>query len=319
MPVPASDDVFSSPGHDRQVERCWERLLAGVGEAAPPRRPIGQSWRRCLAARVDHRRYQAPLPLPDPALQELRRANRDLIEASAPVMAMAREFLIETGTVMVLTDPSATVLTLEGDRSFPLRNATENIHLLPGADWSEASCGTNAIGTALVTGGPIQVHSTEHYCAGIKRWTCSASVIRDPFDGTVLGSLDVSGLRCSYNRHNMALVVAAATRIENRLAQTEIEFRYRLLDRCLWSVPAGAGDRVVIFDRLGRAIKASTEGEALLRERGVESIDEVRVDLEPAERARMIELTGRRTVPQIFIGETHVGGCDDLIALDRRG
>lgn len=58
---------------------------------------------------------------------------------------------------------------------------------------------------------------------------------------------------------------------------------------------------------------------ALLRERGVESIDEVRVDLEPAERARMIELTGRRTVPQIFIGATHVGGCDDLIALDQRG
>ena len=45
----------------------------------------------------------------------------------------------------------------------------------------------------------------------------------------------------------------------------------------------------------------------------------MRVDLDPAERDRMIELTGRRTVPQIFIGDTHVGGCDDLIALDQRG
>lgn len=58
---------------------------------------------------------------------------------------------------------------------------------------------------------------------------------------------------------------------------------------------------------------------ALLNQRGVTAIDEVRIDLEPAQRARMIELTGRRTVPQIFIGETHVGGCDDLMALDRRG
>jgi glutaredoxin 3 len=58
---------------------------------------------------------------------------------------------------------------------------------------------------------------------------------------------------------------------------------------------------------------------ALLKQRGVAAIDEVRVDLEPARRAQMIALTGRRTVPQIFIGETHVGGCDDLIALDRRG
>jgi glutaredoxin 3 len=58
---------------------------------------------------------------------------------------------------------------------------------------------------------------------------------------------------------------------------------------------------------------------ALLKQRGVELIDEVRVDVDPAARKRMIELTGRRTVPQIFIGETHVGGCDDLVALDQRG
>ena len=57
----------------------------------------------------------------------------------------------------------------------------------------------------------------------------------------------------------------------------------------------------------------------LLKQRGVEQIEEVRVDMNPAERDKMIELTGRRTVPQIFIGDTHVGGCDDLIALDQRG
>ncbi|HEX2010932.1 MAG TPA: glutaredoxin 3 [Roseateles sp.] len=58
---------------------------------------------------------------------------------------------------------------------------------------------------------------------------------------------------------------------------------------------------------------------ALLKQRGVEQIDEVRVDLNPAERDTMIERTGRRTVPQIFIGDTHVGGCDDLVSLDQRG
>ena len=58
---------------------------------------------------------------------------------------------------------------------------------------------------------------------------------------------------------------------------------------------------------------------ALLQQRGVDRIDEIRVDLDPAERLRMMEITGRRTVPQIFIGETHVGGCDDLIALDQKG
>jgi len=58
---------------------------------------------------------------------------------------------------------------------------------------------------------------------------------------------------------------------------------------------------------------------ALLAQRGVVAVDEIRVDLNPAERERMVQATGRRTVPQIFIGDTHVGGCDDLVALDQRG
>jgi glutaredoxin 3 len=57
---------------------------------------------------------------------------------------------------------------------------------------------------------------------------------------------------------------------------------------------------------------------ALLKQRGVEAIEEIRVDMDPSQRERMMALTGRRSVPQIFIGDTHVGGCDDLVALDQR-
>jgi glutaredoxin 3 len=57
----------------------------------------------------------------------------------------------------------------------------------------------------------------------------------------------------------------------------------------------------------------------ILKAKGVEEIEEIRVDMQPQERMKMMEITGRRTVPQIFIGETHVGGCDDLMALDSRG
>lgn len=57
----------------------------------------------------------------------------------------------------------------------------------------------------------------------------------------------------------------------------------------------------------------------ILKARGVESIEEVRVDANPQERMKMMEITGRRTVPQIFIGSTHVGGCDELMALDSEG
>jgi glutaredoxin 3 len=59
--------------------------------------------------------------------------------------------------------------------------------------------------------------------------------------------------------------------------------------------------------------------EALLKARGVAEIEKLRIDLDPQLRDEMMEKTGRRTVPQIYIGDTHVGGCDDLMALDRAG
>ena len=57
----------------------------------------------------------------------------------------------------------------------------------------------------------------------------------------------------------------------------------------------------------------------LLKARGVKEIEEIRIDTDPGQRQHMMDITGQRTVPQIFIGNTHVGGCDDLIALDRQG
>ena len=58
---------------------------------------------------------------------------------------------------------------------------------------------------------------------------------------------------------------------------------------------------------------------AVLKQRGVSAIEEIRIDVDAGQREHMMQLTGRRTVPQIFIGATHVGGCDDLVALDQKG
>ena len=61
------------------------------------------------------------------------------------------------------------------------------------------------------------------------------------------------------------------------------------------------------------------QAKQVLKNRGVAQIEEIRIDERTDERAKMMEITGRRTVPQIFIGGTHVGGCDDLMALDSKG
>lgn len=260
-------DLFSRPEYDRKVQATWEQFLKDGG--APPdalRCLVEDSWRRCVGANVDPSISQAPSPLGAFGVSELRDQNRDLIEASKPVMQLASDFLSETGTVMVLTDQRGVVLDVEGD--WAAMAPAEKVHLLPGASWNEAECGTNAIGTALSSGQPVQIHSQEHFCEGIKRWTCSASVIRDPLLGGVLGVIDVSGLSSSYSRHSLSLVVTIANRVESFLTKKEMQFRYQLIERSIARFAAADGSGAILVDRHGLPIKLNEHAPALLASLG---------------------------------------------------
>jgi transcriptional regulator of acetoin/glycerol metabolism len=268
MAVAVPGQLFSVPENDHHIMASWERFLNGDEAGSDAlRRLIDDSWRRCHGASVDPGIYQAPLPIKDHSLYSLQTECSELLTASTPVMAAARDFLAETGTVMVLTDQSGTILNLEGDIS--TRGAAEDVHLLSGANWSELACGTNAIGTALEVGHAVQIHSAEHYCAGIKRWSCAATVVRDPYDKSILGVIDVSALTESYNRLSLALVLATAGRIENRLARLELGIRYRLLEECVDRLSSTTSDGVIVFDRRGRAIKSNGRLSAVMTDLGV--------------------------------------------------
>lgn len=252
--APERKDFFSNPQDESEVMSAWHSLLEGDERPMDALRAlVDASWQRSQEARVDPRMRSGPSPLSESDLYLLRERQRELLEASAPVMAHARDFLTETGTLMALADTRCTILNTEGD--LPAIDSAETIHLMPGVTWSEGVCGTNAIGTALAVGKPVQIHSAEHFCEGIKRWTCSATVLRHPLDGKVVGVLDVSGLSETYNRQTLALVVAAASRIEARLAAAEMERRYRLLAQAMARL--SGGDGVVLFDRRGNVIKAN--------------------------------------------------------------
>ena len=247
---------FPNPMHEPSVHRAWESLVRGEDHHSSALRPlIDHSWQRCLAAQVDPSRDGALEIISSDTLLLLHEQQHDIVQASAPAMGQARDYLAETGSIMILADANGTILASEGD--IATQDAAHRIHLTPGARWTETHCGTNAIGTALAVGEPVQIHSYEHFCAGIKHWTCAAAVVRHPMDGDILGAVDVSGLASTFNRHSLALAVATAKRIENRLAMAEMERRYRLLDASLtrWSHAASHG--AVLFDRRGVPIKAS--------------------------------------------------------------
>ncbi len=172
--------------YERRLLAAWERFVDGAGLASgvvPD--VVGQSWMRCRSAHIDPALEHAPDPLAEPDLMALRQRHRELIEASRPVMMQAHDLLSESATMMILTDPTGVILQSEGDAA--TLEAALDIRLTAGANWNESMSGTNAIGTALSVGGPVRVHGAEHFCAGIKPWSCSATAVRDPASGELLG------------------------------------------------------------------------------------------------------------------------------------
>jgi sigma-54 dependent transcriptional regulator, acetoin dehydrogenase operon transcriptional activator AcoR len=292
---------FPDPGRERQVMEAWERFLQN-GEIAPNtlRAPIERSWSRCLSAGVDPARVQAPTVLPAEELMTLRALHRELIEASVPIMAQAREFLSASGTILMLTDPSGIVLQTEGDPS--ALEAALDIRLMIGANWTELNCGTNAIGTALSMREPVQVHACEHFCIGIKPWTCSATVVHDPVNGEVLGALDVSGLQRTFNHHCLALVLTAADRIEERLMNREMELGDRLLVAGLGRLSRLVTGGLLFFDRKGRLIKADARADVSLAAMAVklESKADTRIDAFSADSSAAL---GQPRLPEWLLAE----------------
>jgi transcriptional regulator of acetoin/glycerol metabolism len=263
-------DWFPRPEHDASIMSAWEHLIGG-GEWRPNdvRSVVDDSWRRCLVGHVDPCVGRAPPPVCEDRLMQWRAANARLVDASVPLMQQTRDFLSQTGTVMLLADSDGMVLQQEGDMR--IIEPADEVGLIPGCNWTELNCGTNAIGTALTLRQPVQIHGSEHFCAGIKRWTCSATVIRDPIDASVLGVIDVSGLADTYNRYSLALTVSLAGRIESRLARDAMERRLRLLDRCAVYFGSTRGDGVLIVDERGRLVKANPQIVPALHRLGVDA------------------------------------------------
>jgi transcriptional regulator of acetoin/glycerol metabolism len=193
---------------------------------------------------------------------------------------------------MIVTDPAGVILETVGDPATV--ETARNIRLETGADWDERACGTNAIGTALSILGPVQVHGAEHFCSGIKPWTCSATVIRDPIHGEVLGVLDVSGRKDSFSRHCLTLAVIAAGRIEGEVARREMELRHRLLQASLGRPSAGG---LILFDHKGRLVEVDPHAARSLRTMGIqlESAPGQRVDALDTDREKG---TGKGRLPE---------------------
>ncbi|MCF3961308.1 helix-turn-helix domain-containing protein [Streptomyces fuscigenes] len=231
----------------RLLRHVRDAMLAGERPPVSPRPEIGASWERMTRLAVRPDRQGEAVAVERAELEHRRRSTA--LGRAMPTVAEALTDLADTSSQMVaVTDEEGAVLWRSGDASVMRR--AEGIRLVDGAVWAEHATGTNAIGTALAEGRPVRVHAAEHYVGALGEWTCAAAPVRDPRDGRLLGTIDVSGPARGFHPSALPLVTSVA-----RLAESELRERHRQSVERLRSVAAP-----LLYRMRGRALVVDPHG-----------------------------------------------------------
>ncbi len=163
---------------------------------------------------VDFSRIYSKKIIDGDKLQRRLEEKRELILAAEPFMNQLYSFVKGSNFFSILTDEEGCILSVIGDED--ILSEAFSLRMIPGAYMDEASIGTNAMGTSLAEGMPVQVSGEEHFIKAYHRWTCSGAPIRD-ISGKIIGALDLTGYSENVHPHTLGMVVAAANAIERML------------------------------------------------------------------------------------------------------
>ncbi|MER7192019.1 GAF domain-containing protein [Streptomyces flaveolus] len=207
------------PGADpveraRTLRRAHETFTEAGTVSRPVRAVVAESWRRSVRAGVG----------PDgTASVELMDGDLGAYRAEHPlarVMPLFREllgaFAADGEHLLAVCDAHGRLLWVEGHPA--TRRRADRMNFVPGARWAESAVGTNAPGTAVAVGRPVQVFAAEHFIRRVQPWTCAAAPVHDPRTGRVLGAVDITGGNGLAHPHSLGFVQAVARAAESQLA-----------------------------------------------------------------------------------------------------
>jgi sigma-54 dependent transcriptional regulator, acetoin dehydrogenase operon transcriptional activator AcoR len=243
----------------RGIKSLWERFNAGLVDTSEPRDTyqtmLLSEWQRCMTLGVDVAMTVAP-KLSDEEFRHRTQANQLLIETSVPIIKDVGRFLDEVPGLMILTEHTGSVLHITGDpRVCDL--AADRAGIVEGSKWDEASTGTNGLGTALITGQPVHVYASEHFCEGWHSWTCAAAPIFDTDGRRMLGIVDFTAPEGDFRDQALALTVSLANSIQSRIAlHRELE-RSRIVNAFNEVARQYPSDDLLALDDAGRVIMHS--------------------------------------------------------------
>ncbi len=231
---------------DRNYTEWQKFVAAGEKDSCELRTQIFESWLRCNREGVNPYDTRYHESLDNIALSKLLNKKSKLIRVAKPFMENLYKFVAGSGFVVVLTDENGYIMEMFCDESTLKDPMTTNF--VRGASWHEYEAGTNAIGTSLAIGSPIQVSGAEHFCQKHHCLTCSAAPIMDP-SGRVIGILDMSGASHASHLHTLGMVVAAAEAIMAQLRIQQKNCELALINNRLRNFFNTVSDGVLIIDK----------------------------------------------------------------------
>lgn len=209
-----------------------EQLDGGMVADAPElpglRALIRESWQRSAGFKANPDNPAAPLAMDLDELDDYRRQH-----PLAAIMPVINKLLVQpshdSGLLVAVGDEVGRLLWVDGDPA--LQRRAEGMMFVPGADWSEATVGTSAPGTALALGRGIQISGAEHYQRTVHPWSCTAVPFHDPDSGAVLGVVDITGTATAVAPHTLSLVEATVAAAQAQLRVERLQLAASLASR----------------------------------------------------------------------------------------
>lgn len=214
----------------RAALAAHEQLDSGGFSDAPGalRTLIRESWQRSASLKANPDNPAAPLAIDGNELEDYRRQH-----PLAAIMPVINRLLVQpshdSGLLVAVGDEVGRLLWVEGDPA--LQRRAEGMMFVPGADWSEATVGTSAPGTALALGRGIQIAGAEHYQRAVHAWSCTAVPFHDPDSGAVLGVVDITGKATAVAPHTLSLVEATVAAAQAQLRVERLQHAAQLTIR----------------------------------------------------------------------------------------
>lgn len=216
---------------------------------------IENSHERCRKNNIKCTQVYSNKILDDKDLFYITEENNELILAAVPIMNKIYDFVKGSNFFLILTTKDGCILNVIGDEK--ILSEAFSFKMIPGAYMDEKSIGTNAMGTCLAEGKPLQISGKEHFINVYHRWTCSAAPIKD-INGNIIGALDLTGYNEYVHIHTLGIVVAGAKAIENELLCNNLNLKLNLektqYDSLLNSILMG----VIVVNLDGSVIKANS-------------------------------------------------------------